>query len=94
MSIYYLFFVYIALLNIWSYAAMGWDKRRARKRGNRIAERNLWTLFIIGGSIGGYAGMKHFRHKTKHRQFVIGIPVLVTIQLVLFAGGFYILNRS
>ncbi len=62
---------------------MGVDKRRAKKREQRIPEKTLWLFTVIGGSLGSYFGMKHFRHKTKHAQFVYGIPAILVLHIVL-----------
>lgn len=56
------------------------DKQRARKNLWRIPERTLLTAAVLGGSIGGLAGMYLFRHKTKHLKFTLGIPLILAIQ--------------
>ena len=43
----------------------------------------LSMLGTIGGSLGGLLGMQVFRHKTKHLQFAIGIPVMLVVHIVL-----------
>ena len=59
------------------------DKRRAIKRKWRISEHTLILTSILGGSIGSLIGMYTFRHKTKHLKFKLGIPIILTIQVVL-----------
>lgn len=66
----------IMFMSIWAFAAMGYDKRQAKKKGQRIPERTLWLLAIIGGGIGAYFGMQVFRHKTRHTAFRIGFLLL------------------
>ncbi|WP_273851011.1 DUF1294 domain-containing protein [Guptibacillus spartinae] len=78
-----LFLIYLILINGWSFMIMGVDKRRAKKREQRIPEKTLWLFTVIGGSLGSYFGMKHFRHKTKHAQFVYGIPAILVLHIVL-----------
>ncbi len=75
--IYYLIFI-----NLAGFAAMGLDKRRAKRKEWRIPERTLLLLAAIGGSIGSLLGMNLFHHKTKHVKFTVGIPALLLIQLV------------
>lgn len=48
---------------------------------------------ILGGSIGAILGMRCFRHKTRHRSFVVGMPLILMLQ-VLLAVGFLIWYRS
>jgi len=61
------------------------DKKRAIKNQWRISEKALINISIIGGSIGMLAGMSTFRHKTKHKKFTIGIPVILVIQVAILA---------
>ena len=84
-----LFLIYLIIINGWSFMIMGVDKRRAKKRGQRIPEKTLWLFTAIGGSFGSYFGMKHFRHKTKHTQFVYGIPAILVLHIVLIGGYVY-----
>ncbi|WP_077327379.1 DUF1294 domain-containing protein [Virgibacillus siamensis] len=78
--------VYLAFVNVLAFIMMGTDKRKAKKHKQRIPERTLWLTGIIGGSAGALAGMKIFRHKTKHYSFVIGMPVLILIHIILIAA--------
>lgn len=75
--------VYIIAVNIIGYAMMGIDKARARKGRWRIPEKSLFLVAIIGGSAGTNLGMKHFRHKTKHRSFVYGMPAIFLFQIMM-----------
>lgn len=74
---------YGALLNLLGLCLMAFDKRRARRGGHRIRERTLFLVAALGGSIGCWAGMYLFRHKTKHCAFVVGIPAILAVQLLL-----------
>ena len=78
-----LFIAYLIIMNIAGYATMGIDKARARKGAWRISEATLFLVAILGGSIGSIFGMQHFRHKTKHWYFAIGMPVIFFLQLAL-----------
>ncbi|MBR2319800.1 MAG: DUF1294 domain-containing protein [Clostridia bacterium] len=60
-----------------------WDKRRARRQAWRVPERTLWLVSILGGSVATYLTMRIIRHKTLHRQFMWGLPLLVVAQAVL-----------
>jgi uncharacterized membrane protein YsdA (DUF1294 family) len=60
------------------------DKKRAIHKTYRIPERTLFLIAWIGGSIGSLLGMYHFRHKTKHAQFVYGIPFILLVQGIFF----------
>lgn len=57
------------------------DKEKARHGHWRIPERTLLLIAILGGSLGCLFGMYCFRHKTKHRKFTIGIPLILAFQI-------------
>ncbi len=67
---------WIAIMSVWAFITMGYDKRQAKRKGQRIPEKNLWTLALLGGGIGAYFGMQIFRHKTRHTSFRIGFLLL------------------
>lgn len=75
---------YAIIANIVGLSVMGIDKRRAICHKWRITEKTLFLVSILGGSIGTWAGMYLFRHKTKHWYFVIGMPFILIVQLVLY----------
>lgn len=80
---------FILSMSIWAFVAMGYDKRQAKRRGRRVAERNLWLLALLGGGIGAYVGMLVFRHKTLHTSFRIGFFLLALLDgsIIIFASG-------
>lgn len=74
---------YLLIINLVAFCLMGEDKRRAKKKLWRIAERTLFLVSLLGGSMGGLCGMYYFRHKTKHWQFRIGFPVILCAQVAV-----------
>lgn len=73
--------VYLFVINVAAFATMGADKRRAKRKAWRIPERVLFGLAVLGGSVGALAGMYVFRHKTRHRSFTVGMPLILVMQL-------------
>lgn len=59
------------------------DKYKAKKGRWRIPEATLFVLAIAGGSVAEYTVMRLIRHKTKHKRFMIGLPVIIILQLTL-----------
>jgi len=78
-----IFIIYIAVINIITFAVFGIDKMKAVKDKWRIPEKVLFLLSIIGGSVGAILGMYTFRHKTKKPAFKFGIPAILIVQIVL-----------
>lgn len=74
---------YLVLINLTAFCLMGIDKRKAVKGAFRIPEATLFTVALIGGSIGSIIGMYTFRHKTRHFTFVYGMPAILILQIVL-----------
>ena len=79
-SMYYLF-----AINIVSFFLYGIDKYKAKKGQWRISEATLLTMAAIGGSIGAWAGMRLWHHKTMHKKFNYGIPLIIIMQIALVA---------
>ena len=72
-----------AVISLAAFVLMGVDKSRAIRKQWRIPERTLFTLAVLGGSPGILLGMAAFRHKTRHRSFRMGIPLLLAGQIAL-----------
>lgn len=83
------FIYYWMIINIVAFFLMGIDKKKAQTGAWRIPEKTLFLSAILGGSIGSICGMQLFRHKTKHKSFVIGMPAILVVQLILAAAYFY-----
>ena len=75
--------VYLAAVNLLLFVLMGADKARATRGARRIPEAALFLTAILGGSVGGICGMYAFRHKTLHRSFRLGFPLILVCQLAL-----------
>ncbi|MDD3402185.1 MAG: DUF1294 domain-containing protein [Hespellia sp.] len=76
--------IYLLVINLLTILIYGDDKARARRGVWRISEATLLFLALIGGSIGALLGMYLFHHKTKHKKFTIGVPMILLAQI---AGG-------
>ena len=76
---------YLAVINVVGIVQMAWDKFQAKRSGWRVPEKTLLGTAVIGGSFGIYAGMRLFRHKTKHPRFSYGVPVIMVLQIAVAA---------
>ena len=78
-------FCYLLAINIATFLLYGIDKYKAKKGRWRISEATLLTMAAIGGSIGAWAGMRLWHHKTMHKKFNYGIPLIIIMQIALVA---------
>ena len=70
-----------------NFLLFGYDKFQAKRNGWRIPERVLLGLTLLGGGIGGLAGMLVFRHKT--RKNVFWLAAIVGIGLLIYLAVFW-----
>ena len=76
-----LFIIYIA--SIITFMLFGWDKHCSIFQKSRIPEFVLLLFSFLGGAFGALCAMIFFKHKTLHKQFTIGVPVIMFIQLAI-----------
>ena len=76
---------YLLAINIVSFFLYGIDKYKAKKNKWRISEATLLMIAVIGGSIGAWVGMRLWHHKTMHKKFKYGIPLIIIMQIALVA---------
>ena len=75
--------VFLAVMSAFLFVLMGLDKFKARTGRWRISEKTLFLFALLGGAIGGTAGMFLFHHKTKHWYFRFLFPLFAAAQLGL-----------
>ena len=80
---------YFIVMNLIGLAVMALDKNKAKRHAWRIPEKVLFLVSLLGGSLGTWAGMYLFHHKTKHWYFVVGMPLIFFAQAAV-AGYLYL----
>ena len=75
--------LYLLVVYVITFLMMGFDKHEAKKGNWRVSEKTLFTLVVLGGSIGGILGMFTFRHKTKKWYFRFGFPIILILQILV-----------
>ncbi len=88
-----LVFIYLAAVNLITFFVFGIDKWKARRSKWRISEVTLLVLAALGGSIGAWLGMRVWHHKTKHKKFKYGIPLILVAQIIILILIFYNINN-
>ena len=83
-----LIIIYLIAINVITFLVYGIDKWKAKRSKWRIPEATLLGLAVIGGSIGAWLGMKVWHHKTMHKKFKFGLPVIIIIQLLII--GYFV----
>jgi len=76
--------LYLLVVNFVGFSLMVVDKWKAKTGKWRIAEKTIWLVSIVGGAVGTTIGMYLFRHKTKHRLFRYGLPLLSLLELLAY----------
>ena len=76
--------VYILIcINVVTFLVYGIDKWKAKHSKMRIREAALLMLAVLGGSIGALLGMRVWHHKTMHKKFKYGLPLILLAQIAL-----------
>ncbi len=81
-----LFLIYLLVINFYAVLITVSDKKLAKSGARRVPEKKLFITAALGGSLGMYIAMRRIRHKTLHKRFMIGIPLIMAAQcgLIIF----------
>ena len=74
---------YFVLISLVTAIVTAVDKSRSRKGAFRIPEKTLFLLALFGGSLAEYLTMRSIRHKTLHKRFMLGLPLIIILQLII-----------
>ncbi len=70
-------------VNIVAASITVYDKIVAKAGRRRVPEQTLFLTALIGGAPAMYLTMLLIRHKTKHKRFMLGLPLILILQCVL-----------
>lgn len=80
---------YFLFINIIAAVITLYDKWLAKNNKWRISERTIFLFSFAGAAVGVYLTMLLIRHKTLHKRFMIGLPLIIILHLaILFAAIF------
>ena len=88
-SLLHIALIYLAVINVVTFFMYGVDKWKAKRSKWRIPEATLLLLAVLGGSIGAWLGMKTWHHKTLHKKFRYGVPIIIIVQIALIGYFLY-----
>ena len=75
--------LYLVAVNLVTFFIYGIDKFKSKRAKWRVPEATLLGLAAVGGSIGAWLGMKLWHHKTLHKKFRYGIPLILMAQIAI-----------
>lgn len=82
--------LYLAVVSFVSVIVCAADKSRAKKGKWRVKESTLFLLSALGGSAAMYITMRIMHHKTLHKRFMIGIPLIMAVQAAVLIFIIYL----
>ena len=82
MKQYLPFLVYFLAVSLITALITAIDKFKAKRGSFRISEATLFFLGAMGGALAEYLTMRLIRHKTLHKRFMIGLPLIIILQIV------------
>ncbi len=76
--------IWLALISSAALILTLYDKLAAKKLPkHRTPEASLMWIGALGGAFVMYVTMQLIRHKTQHRKFMIGLPLLMVLHVIL-----------
>ena len=85
---------YAAVSSVIAVLLTVYDKAAAKLRRRRIPERTLMISAALSGCAAMYLTMLLIRHKTRKPKFMVGIPVIFTIECLIAAAVFFLLRNQ
>lgn len=86
--------LWLAIISLITVIATVADKIKAKKGSRRISEKTLIILALLGGSVAEYFTMRLIRHKTLHKKFMVGLPLIIILQLIIAVFVLYSTLKS
>lgn len=80
---------YLAVISLSAVLLTISDKLRAAKHKRRISEATLFLVALFGGAAAEYITMRCIRHKTLHKKFMIGLPLILVLHLCIVGAVIY-----
>ena len=80
-------YIWFCIFSLLAVIVTGYDKIAAKRfPKHRTPEKALFLIAGLGGALAMYATMQCIRHKTQHKSFMIGLPLIIAVQIILIAA--------
>lgn len=83
--------IYFAVVSLVAILVTIYDKAAAKTGRRRIPEKTLMLIGFFGGATAMYSAMQLIRHKTKHKKFMLGLPIFIVLHLAVIVSAVYFL---
>ena len=93
MKAYHYLIIAFVVWNLAVFLVYGADKRKARKDKWRVSEKTLLLLALFFGGTGAFIGMRVFHHKTLHKKFTVGVPLLMILNYIIIGAAVWLYLR-
>ncbi|MBE6775965.1 MAG: DUF1294 domain-containing protein [Ruminococcaceae bacterium] len=81
--------IYLGAISLVTFSVTALDKIFAKRNMRRVPEATLLTLALFGGAVSEYITMRLIRHKTLHKRFMVGLPVIIALQAAAAGAAAY-----
>lgn len=81
--VFYIIVGYLALINIATFAIFYIDQYNYYNDKDRIPENVMLYMCGFGGALAGWIAMFVLDHKTRHKNFYLGVPGMFLAQVIL-----------
>ncbi len=85
-----LLLIYLGVMAVVAVFTTVMDKASAKRGGWRVPEATLMMLGLFGGALPMFITMRMIRHKTKHKKFMIGLPLEIALHAAIACLAVYL----
>lgn len=84
--------LYFLIISLVAVGLTVYDKNAAKNKKQRISEKSLLTVAFLGGAAAMFYTMKSIHHKTLHKKFMIGLPLIMVFHLIIIVLSYGLYN--
>ena len=84
--------IFFAVMTFAAFAVTMYDKLAAQTGKRRVPEKTLMLIGFFGGAAGMYVTMHLIRHKTKHKKFMVWLPIFIILHIAVICAFIFYSN--